>query len=57
MLKEESKVKKEWAYEEVVEKFKEWYGIDVGEAYYRDALERLVEEGFLKKYDDKFILT
>jgi len=57
MLKEESKVKKEWTYEEVVEKFKEWYGIDVGEAYYKDALERLVEEGFLKKYDDKFILT
>lgn len=57
MLKEEGKVKKEWTYGEVVEKFKEWYGIDVGEAYYRDALECLIEEDFLKKHDDKFILT
>lgn len=57
MLKEESKVKKEWTYEEIVEKFKEWYGIDVGETYYQDALECLIEEGFLRKYEDKFILT
>jgi len=56
MLSEEGKAKKEWTYDEIVEKFKEWYGIDVGEAYYRDAIECLIEGGFLKKVDDKFIL-
>jgi len=56
MLGEEGKTKKEWTYDEIVEKFKEWYGIDVGEAYYKDALESLIEEGFLKKVNDKFVL-
>ena len=56
MLSEEGKTKKEWTYDEIVEKFKEWYGIDVGEAYYKDALESLIEEGFLKKVNDKFVL-
>ncbi|RLG73381.1 MAG: phosphoribosyltransferase [Thermoprotei archaeon] len=56
MLGEEGKTKKEWTYDEIVEKFKEWYGIDVGEAYYRDAIECLIEEGFLKKVNDKFVL-
>ena len=56
MLGEEGKTKKEWTYDEIVEKFKEWYGIDVGEAYYRDAIECLTEEGFLKKVNDKFVL-
>ena len=56
MLGEEGKTKKEWTYDEIVEKFKEWYGIDVGEAYYRDAIECLTEEGFLKKVNDKFAL-
>jgi len=40
--------KKEWSFEEVVESFKEWYGVDVGGFYYRDALEMLVAKGFLK---------
>ncbi|WP_440058934.1 phosphoribosyltransferase [Thermogladius sp. 4427co] len=39
--------KREWSYSEVVEYFREWYGVDVGENYYRDALEMLVEKGFL----------
>ena len=56
MLGEEGKTKKEWTYDEIVKKFKEWYGIDVGEAYYRDAIECLIEEGFLKKVNDKFVL-
>ncbi|OYT38617.1 MAG: phosphoribosyl transferase [Desulfurococcales archaeon ex4484_58] len=50
--------KKEWSYREVLEGFKEWYGIDVGELYYREALNILVEKNIIK-YDrdhDKYIL-
>lgn len=43
--------KQEWSYEEIVEGFKEWYGIDVGEKYYRDALRILVEKKILE-YDN-----
>jgi len=42
--------KKEWSYEEIVEKFKEWYGIDVGDRYYKDAL-RILEEKHVIEYD------
>lgn len=44
--------KEEWTYEEIVKGFNEWYGIDVGEAYYRDALEFLAEKGVIE-YDEK----
>jgi len=40
--------KKEWTYEEMVETFKEWYGIDVGDRYYKDALEILIEKKILE---------
>ena len=49
--------KREWTYEEIVEKFKEWYGIDVGETYYRDALRMLVEKGLLKLEGEKYVYT
>jgi hypoxanthine phosphoribosyltransferase len=44
--------KKEWSYEEIVNGFKEWYGIDVGDRYYRDALEILIEKKIIG-YDEK----
>lgn len=50
--------KKEWSYKEIVDGFKEWYGIDVGDMYYREALRILVEKGIVK-YDpgrDKYLL-
>ncbi len=50
--------KKEWTYTEIVDGFKEWYGIDVGERYYKDALALLEEKGVIK-YDrsrGKYIL-
>ena len=50
--------RREWSYSEIVEGFKEWYGIDVGEEYYKDALEILVEKRIIE-YDrdrDKYIL-
>ncbi|NPA97982.1 MAG: phosphoribosyltransferase [Crenarchaeota archaeon] len=40
--------KKEWSYQEIIDGFKEWYGIDVGERYYRDALRILEEKGIIK---------
>ncbi|RLE58869.1 MAG: phosphoribosyltransferase, partial [Thermoprotei archaeon] len=33
-----------------------WYGIDVGEEYYKLALRYLEEEGFLKLEGDKIII-
>ncbi len=51
--------KKEWTYREIIDEFKEWYGIDVGERYYRDAL-RILEEKGLIKYDEstrKYVLN
>ncbi len=42
--------KREWTYEEIVEGFKDWYGIDVGEAYYARALNVLVEKRIVE-YD------
>ncbi|MGC9121554.1 MAG: phosphoribosyltransferase [Thermogladius sp.] len=42
--------KREWSYEEIVESFKDWYGVDVGETYYKEAVSALVEKGLLK-YD------
>ncbi len=48
-LREEKDKKQEWTYEEIVNTFKEWYGIDVGDFYYRKALEMLVEKGILEK--------
>ncbi len=50
--------KKEWSYEEIINGFKEWYGVDVGEMYYREAL-RILEEKNIIKYDkenNKYIL-
>ena len=38
----------EWTENELVSTFKEWYGIDVGEEYYKLALRKLVEEGKLE---------
>jgi hypoxanthine phosphoribosyltransferase len=44
--------KREWSYEEIVESFKDWYGVDVGETYYKEAVSALVERGLLK-YDER----
>ena len=50
--------KKEWSYEEIVSGFKEWYGIDVGELYYKEALRILIDKKIIR-YDEsskKYIL-
>ncbi len=50
MLVEEAKStgKREWSFDEIRAKFQEWYGIDVDEFYYRDAIAALVEKGVLE---------
>ena len=53
VAKEEGK--REWRYDEIKEKFREWYGIDVGDEYYRDALEMLAEKGLVEVRDDTYI--
>lgn len=49
IFEEESKVKNVWTFEEIISKFKEWYGIEVDKQYYIDALEFLIEKGIIQK--------
>jgi len=50
MIQEESKKgKTTWTFGEIVNSFREWYGIDVDKIFYEDAIENLVEKGFLIK--------
>ena len=50
MISEESRSGKNvWTFDEIVSSFKTWYGIDVDKIYYEDALENLVEAGFLER--------
>ncbi|BEP18259.1 phosphoribosyltransferase [Pyrofollis japonicus] len=39
--------KDKWTYKEIIEGFKEWYGVEVEEFYYRDAIEMLIEKGVI----------
>jgi len=55
MLDEEGKEKKEWTREEIKEKFMEWYGQDVG-WYLDEALDNLVRENFVERWNGKYIL-
>lgn len=43
--------REEWRRSELIEEFKEWYGIDVGEQVYRVAIRRLAERGLLRLLD------
>ena len=57
MLLEEGKVKKEWSYSDIINKFIEWYGIDAGERYFNGAIKNLIDEGLLKRVDkDRYVL-
>ncbi|MEM0225259.1 MAG: phosphoribosyltransferase [Thermofilaceae archaeon] len=44
-----------WTYDELVKEFKEWYGIDVGEAYYRLAISRLIRAGKLEEQAGTYV--
>lgn len=57
ILSEEGKYKKSWTFQELVNKFREWYEIDVGEEYYRDAVEWLLKNKVLKIEGGYYVLT
>ena len=48
----EKEGKCEWSKDDIINTFKEYYGIDVGEHYYILAIEKLVEEGKLERIDE-----
>ncbi|OYT31420.1 MAG: phosphoribosyl transferase [Thermofilum sp. ex4484_79] len=49
--RKESKL--EWTFEELINEFKEWYGIDVGKKYYDLAISRLSERKMIKIEDNR----
>jgi len=57
MLNEERVMKSAWTLEDIISKFKEWYGIDVGTDYFIDAVELLVSEGYLRRSNGKYVIT
>jgi len=57
MLMEEGKYKTVWTYEEIISKFMEWYELDVGERYFKDAIEWLIKKGILKHEGNTYVLT
>ncbi len=56
MFSEEKKYRIEWNFGEIKSKFLEWYGIDVGDEYLKEALRLLTREGFLEKRDDLYLI-
>ncbi|MEM4028939.1 MAG: phosphoribosyltransferase [Thermofilaceae archaeon] len=44
-----------WTYDELIKEFKEWYGIDVGEEYYRLAISRLIRAGKLEEQAGTYV--
>jgi hypoxanthine phosphoribosyltransferase len=57
ILSEEGKYKKSWTFQELVSKFKEWYEIDVGEDYYKGAVEWLLKNKILRVEGGYYVLT
>ncbi len=57
IINEELKEKtKEITKQELVEKFKEWYGIEPPKDYYEDALKALEEQGIIELREEKIII-
>jgi hypoxanthine phosphoribosyltransferase len=58
MLFEEGKYgRKKWTYQELIKGFMEWFDLDVGEDYFRDAIRLLVSNGILRKEGETYILV
>ena len=55
MLSDEGKYKKEWSKDELINKFIEWYEIDVGKEYFEDAINMLIEKGILTVKNGRYI--
>ena len=45
----EKEKKEEWTYEELINTFKEWYGIEVDKFYYDLAIKRLIDMGLIEE--------
>ncbi|MEM1706909.1 MAG: phosphoribosyltransferase [Sulfolobales archaeon] len=56
ILLEKKEMKREWSYNEIKTEFEESYGIFVGDAYFKLALNTLVELGILEKKNDVFVI-
>ncbi len=56
ILLEEKERRREWTYDEIRAAFEESYGIFVGDAYFRLALETLVELGVLERRGDVYVV-
>ncbi len=58
MLLEEAREtgKTTWSTDEIKKKFIEWYGINVGDTYFIEALEALIKKGILKKSNNLYIV-
>lgn len=50
MLREEGLKVEALTFEDIIEKFREWYGILVDMFYFEDAIEKLVEEELVEEY-------
>jgi len=59
MMQEVAKEKgiREFTYEDIKALFREWYGIEVEDFYYREALNMLLEKGVLVKRDNKYTIN
>jgi len=51
------KGRRRWSYDEIKKGFREWYGIEVDERYYRRAVENLVELGLLVREEGDVYLV
>ena len=58
MLLEEAKQgKKVWGIEEIKGKFREWYGIEVDDMYFNEAIENLIEEKLLERKNSTLVVN
>ncbi len=59
MLTEECREKgaREWRFDQIIESFREWYGVSVDERYYREALRLLIKKGVIRESDGVYVVT
>ncbi|MEL9940071.1 MAG: phosphoribosyltransferase [Ignisphaera sp.] len=51
------KKKSSWGIDEIIEAFREWYGIEVDRRYIDDAIHMLVKKGIVKKVNNELIFS
>ena len=48
--------RREWSYSDIVTSFREWYGVEVEDRYYREALRALAKKGVIESRDGTYIV-